>query len=166
MKIECTLSSASFADAAKKLRAYANSLTGKTEKLVQSLGEEGAAAADRYLEHEDTATTRNSIQFTHEGSSGTVSVGGAAVWIEFGTGVKRNGGTAGVYVHEKAQELGVAAIGTYGKQHGADPNGWWYPSKDGYSHTFGIESNPFMYMASQDMRRDLLDLAREVFKTK
>lgn len=165
MKIECTLSSASIMDAANQLRQYAESLSDKTEKLVQSLGEYGVEKANDYLKHDDTGMTRDSIQYTHEGTSGTVSVGGAAVWIEFGTGVARNGGQAGVYVHDKAAELGMDAIGTYGAGHGADPRGWFYYGADGMKHhTRGIESNPFMYQASQDMRRELFDKAKEVFK--
>lgn len=169
MKITCTLSSQSLAAAAKQLRKYAESLPNKTEKLVRSMGEYGSEMALWHFDekpHVETGATRDSIHYEHSGTSGTVFVGGAAVWIEFGTGVARNGGTAGVYVHEKAAELGMDAIGTYGAGHGADPRGWYYYSADGTKHhTRGIESNPFMYKASQDMRRELLDKAKEVFKT-
>lgn len=164
MKIECTLSARSIADVVKQLREYADSLQGKTEKLVGDLGKAGVEYANMYLKHDNTGETRNSIQFEQEGNAGVVSVGGAAVWIEFGTGVKKNGGQAGAYVHPKAAELGMSAIGTYDKGHGADPRGWWYPDGGGYKHTFGIESNQFMYQASQDMRRDLQEMAKEVFK--
>ena len=168
MKIECTLSAASIADAAKQLRQYAESLSDKTEKLVRTMGEYGSEMALRHFNekpHVETGTTRDSIHYEHDGTSGTVSVSGAAVWIEFGTGVANNGMQAGVYVHEKAAELGMAAIGTYDRGHGADPRGWYYYAADGTKHhTRGIESNPFMYQASQDMRRELLDKAKEVFK--
>lgn len=161
MKIDIDLSASSFLNAAAELRKYADSLQGKSETLVQKLGDEGVEKANLYLEHDDTGETRNSIQFHREGNKGTVSVGGAAVWIEFGTGVKRNGGGG----HPKKGELGMSDWGTYGQGHGSDPNGWWYPSRDGYSHTYGIEMNPFMYSTSQDIRRDLLQTAKEVFKS-
>lgn len=169
MTITVSLSAASFADAAKQLRNYAKSLDSKTEKLVREIGERGAELATlHFLEdkHVETGETLNSIHYDHDGNSGTVSVGGNAVWIEFGTGVKRNGGSAGVYVHEKAAELGMSPIGCYEKGHGADPNGWWYYDASGKKHhTFGIASNPFMYKASQGIRSELYAKAKEVFKT-
>ena len=168
MTITCTLSAQSLMAAAKQLREYARSLDDKADNLVRKLGEYGSEMALEHFNeapHIDTGNTIDSIGYTHRGHSGTVAVGGAAVWIEFGTGVAKNGGNAGAYVHEKASELGMDAIGTYGKGHGANLGGWFYPGTDGkYHHTFGIASNPFMYKSSQDMRRELLDIAKEVFK--
>lgn len=162
MKITCTLSPESLRDAAKQLRQYAESLSGKTDTFVRNLGEYGRTQADAYLEHEDTGLTRSTIMFTREGHKGVLSVGGYAVWIEFGTGVLRNVGEN----HPKAAELGMSDWGTYGKGHGADPNGWYYPDKyGGYSHTYGIQMNPFMYLSSKDMRNEMLDIAKEVFKS-
>ena len=72
-------------------------------------------------------------------------------------------GEVGSYPHPLAQDLGMDAIGTYGEGHGASRYGWWYPDGGTYKHTFGIKSVQFMYRASQDMRRELLDIAKEVF---
>lgn len=160
MKIECTLSSGSLADAAKQLRKYADSLQSKSERLVKDLGEAGVSYANMYLEHDDTGETRSSIQFEQKVNTGVISVGGAAVWIEFGTGVIRNSGSK----HPKADELGMSDWGTYGDGNGANEHGWWYPAEGGHKHTFGIRMNPFMYLASQDIRRELLDIAKEAFK--
>lgn len=160
MKIECTLSSGSLADAAKQLRKYADSLQSKSERLVKDLGEAGVNYANMYLEHDDTGETRSSIQFEQKVNTGVISVGGAAVWIEFGTGVIRNSGSK----HPMADELGMSDWGTYGDGNGANEHGWWYPAEGGHKHTFGIRMNPFMYLASQDMRRELLDMAKEAFK--
>lgn len=162
MKIDITLSADSFLNAAAELRKYADSLQGKSETLVQKLGDKGVEKANLYLEHDDTGETRNSIQFVRNGAEGTVSVGGAAVWIEFGTGVLRNAGSG----HPKKGDLGMADWGTYGQGHGADPNGWYFPSRYyGWTITKGIQMNPFMYSTSQDMRMDLLDTAKEVFRS-
>lgn len=160
MKIECTLSSGSLADAAKQLRKYADSLQSKSERLVKDLGEAGVDYANMYLEHDDTGETRSSIQFEQKVNTGVISVGGAAVWIEFGTGVIRNSCSK----HPMADELGMSDWGTYGDGNGANEHGWWYPAEGGHKHTFGIRMNPFMYLASQDMRRELLDMAKEAFK--
>lgn len=160
MIIECTLTASSLAKAAKELEKYAESLTGKTEKLVQSLGEKGAEQAVAHLKHVDTGETRDSIQYTHDGTSGTVSVGGAAVWIEFGTGVIANSENT---PHPKKDEVGAVGWGEYG--HGIGKRRWWFINKNGEKKwTNGIPMNPFMYSASQDMRRDLLKIAKEVFK--
>lgn len=162
MKIDITLSADSFLKAADELRKYADSLQGKSETLVQKLGDKGVEQANLYLEHDDTGETRNSIQFHREGDKGTVSVGGAAVWIEFGTGVIRNSGSG----HPKKGDLGMSDWGTYGEGHGSDPNGWYFPSHYyGWTITKGIQMNPFMYSAAQDMRMDLLDTAKEVFRS-
>lgn len=163
MKIECTLSAKSLLSAADKLKKYAESLDDKSDKLVKALGEMGAERAMMHFDegnHKGTGNTRGSIMYEHEGNSGTVSVGGAAVWIEFGTGVMRNSGAA----HPKKDELGMVGWGEYGDGHGADPNGWDF-FKDGYKyHTFGITMHPFMYETSQDLRNELLKKAKEVFK--
>ena len=166
MNIECTLSAKSIMGAAKQLRKYAESLQSKTENLVQKLGDYGLDSATNLLGHVDTGETLESLQFIREGTSGTVTAGGNAVWIEFGTGVAKNGGQAGAYVHPKAAELGMSAIGTYGKGYGANPDGWYYRDADGKSHhTTGIQSNAFMYQTSQNMRHELADMAKEVFGT-
>lgn len=70
-----------------------------------------------------------------------------AVWYEFGTGVKYNGGKKGVYPHPKAQELGLSAIGEYGKGLGANPNGWYYNGK----RTFGIDARMFVYRTARTL---------------
>ena len=162
MTITCTLSTQSLAAAAKQLRDYARSLDDKADNLVRKLCEYGSEMALTHYsedEHIDTGATIDSIGYEHRGHSGTVAVGGAAVWIEFGTGVARNREK-----HPMASELGMCDWGTYGKGHGSNPGGWFYPGYDGkYHHTFGIASNPFMYKSSQDMRRELIDIAKEVF---
>ena len=164
MKITCTLSPESLLEASKQFAEYAESLQSKTEKLVRSLGEYGAEQAVKNYgtDHIDTGETVESIMYIHRGTSGYVQAGGAAVWIEFGTGVIKNNGAS----HPKAGELGMSAWGTYGKGYGANPHGWYFPSRYfGWTLTQGIQMNPFMYNTSQDMRRELLDKAKEVFRT-
>lgn len=160
MKIECTLSARSISSAAKQLRKYAESLQTKSERLVKSLGEAGVEYANMYLEHDDTGETRNSIQFSQNVNTGVISVGGAAVWIEFGTGVIAN---AGNMPHPKKDEVGAVGWGEYG--HGLGKGRWWFINRKGEKKwTNGIPMNPFMYQASQDMRRELLEMAKEVFE--
>lgn len=160
MKIDCTLSAASISAAIRKLEQYKQSLTGKSEKLVRKLGEKGVEYANAYLEHDDTGETRSSIQYTHKGQSGTVSVGGAAVWIEFGTGVIANAGNT---PHPKRDEVGAVPWGEYGRGYGKGV--WEFPSRYyGWTATEGIPMNPFMYLSSQALRQELTEIAKEAFK--
>lgn len=160
MKIECTLSARSISSAAKQLRKYAESLQKKSEQLVQNLGDYGLDSAVNLLGHDDTGETLASMEFTRNGTSGTISAGGAAVWIEFGTGVIAN---AGNMPHPKKDEVGAVGWGEYG--HGLGKGRWWFINRKGEKKwTNGIPMNPFMYQASQDMRRELLEMAKEVFE--
>jgi len=164
MTITAKLSASSLERAAKQLRKYAESINDKSEKLVRELGEFGVDNAINEIVHIDTGETINSIQYEHNGTSGRIVAGGAAVWIEFGTGVRYNG-AVGSYAHEKAAELGMSPIGCYGQGNGANENGWWYIGEDGKRHhTFGIASTPFMYNTSKELRRELKDIAKDVFR--
>ena len=162
MTITCTLSSQSIAAAAKQLRQYSASLEKKSEQLVENLGKAGVEYANMYLEHDDTGETRNSIQFNRDVNIGVLSVGGAAVWIEFGTGVLANAGNP---PHPKRDEVGAVGWGEYGHGYGVDI--WEFPSKryGKWLPTAGIPMNPFMYETSQSLRFVLTDFAKEVFKT-
>ena len=160
MNIECALSAKSISNAAKQLRKYAESLQTKSERLVKSLGEAGVEYANMYLEHDDTGETRNSIQFTQNVNTGVISVGGAAVWIEFGTGVLANAGNT---PHPKRDEVGAVGWGEYGLGLGKDT--WWFINKYGkQTWTAGIHMNPFMYETSQSLRFSLIDFAKEAFR--
>lgn len=160
MNIECTLSAKSIMGAAKQLRKYAESLQSKSERLVKDLGEAGVEYANMYLEHDDTGETRNSIQFTQNVNTGVISVAGAAVWIEFGTGVLANAGST---PHPKKDEVGAVGWGEYGQGLGKDL--WWFTNKYGQQvWTAGIHMNPFMYEAAQSLRFSLTDFAKEAFK--
>jgi hypothetical protein len=160
VNIEGTLSAKSIMGAAKQLRKYAESLQSKSERLVKDLGEAGVEYANMYLEHDDTGETRNSIQFTQNVNTGVISVAGAAVWIEFGTGVLANAGDA---PHPKKDEVGAVGWGEYG--HGLGKDLWWFTNKYGKQvWTAGIHMNPFMYEAAQSLRFSLTDFAKEAFK--
>ena len=159
MTITVSLSQASISKAVKQITDYANSLETKLERLVDDLGKAGVEYANMYLKHDDTGTTRNSIGYTREGKSCTISVGGAAVWIEFGTGVLANAGNT---PHPKRDEVGAVPWGTYGKGYGQGI--WEFPSRYwGWIPTAGIPMNPFMYETAQSLRFDLIEFARRAW---
>lgn len=162
MTIYCSLSEASISKAVKEIRKYKRSIAKKTERLVDDLGKAGVEFANLYLEHDDTGETRNSIGYTRKGKSCTISVGGAAVWIEFGTGVIANAGNS---PHKKRDEVGAVPWGEYGKGYGKGI--WCFPSKHfggKWIPTAGIPMNPFMYSASQELKMHYVEFAREAFR--
>jgi len=98
----------------------------------------------------------------------TVSVGGAAVWLEFGTGVVANGCSPGTIIHPvhqlTASGLLISGIGMYGKRHGSDPKGWYWEDEYGESHhTYGIPATMFMWKAYAHAHQNRLQIARRVF---
>lgn len=144
--------------------------------LLQNLGE----YVDRLAKDVDTEARRELVKHVWSGETlaslhtergkdseytrkATVTVGGAAVWLEFGTGVVANACGQGDYVHPLG-ELFVDGIGTYGKGHGADPKGWfWYDEFDEPHHTYGIPATMFMYKAGVHAYQNRLQIARRVF---
>ena len=165
MKINCTLSN--LEDAADALRNYADSLEKKTEKIIKNTLNAGAEMARLELrsgvydfDSVDVFGTYESIvAYQPDRLSGGISAGKDAVWIEFGTGVMSNWGSP----HPKKAACGMVGWGEYGKGHGADVNGWYFPTYPGMKHTFGTTMNPFMYHASRYMKSQIADIAREVF---
>ena len=148
--------------AIKELNKYKKEVERKTLELLDRMLEHGEDYAINSVAHIDTGETVSSIMGYRNGDKGVIVAGGNAVWIEFGTGVKKNG-SAGSSPHPKGEELGMK-IGGYGQGKGADPNGWYYLGDDGeVKHTFGIEANMFMYKTSLELQTLCPDLAREVF---
>lgn len=160
MTITATLTAKSLQSAANQLRKYAKSLDKKSKRLVDDLGKAGVEYANMYLQHDDTGETRNSIQYSRNVDIGVISVGGAAVWIEFGTGVLANAGNS---PHPKKDEVGAVGWGEYG--HGLGNGYWWFINREGKKKwTSGIPMNPFMYQTSESLRQEIVDKAREAFK--
>lgn len=148
--------------AVRWLERYAKDLETKINELISAMLKEGEMTAKISLLHYDTGETMNSIMGYREGNTGIIIARGNAIWIEFGTGVHAPMQTD----HPLLGDVkGIVHHGEYGKKHGADPNGWYYPGKDGkWHHTMGIPSNPFMYSAAQMLRRQYKRIASEVFK--
>lgn len=155
--------------AAEWLEKYAKDTLPKyCQDLISLMCKRGEEYAINEVGHIDTGATLSTIQGYRRDDKGVIVAGGAAIWIEFGTGVARNFGTA---PHPKAAELKIDPWGTYGDGHGASFNGWYYPDDEGpyeyngrrYSHTFGIPANHFMYNTAQELKRTFPDMAKEVF---
>lgn len=167
--IQVQLYQQSLEKAAQWLEDYAkNALPKYCKDLISLMCKRGEDFAVNSVGHIDTGNTLTTIAGYRRGDKGVIIAGGAAIWIEFGTGVARNFGSA---PHPKAAELGMSPWGTFGKGHGASFNGWYYPDETGpyeyegkrYSHTLGIPANHFMYNTAQELKRACPEMAREVF---
>lgn len=172
MTIEFELNKKSIANAISRVNLYKRDLMKKTEILTDKLAEDLKYNAENELiNHVDTGETFDSLSISKrtlkDGYSATVSVGGAAVWLEFGTGVIANNCSPGEFVHPlPGVYFKFDGIGTYGKGHGADPNGWWYYDADGKKHhTYGIPATMFMYHSTMATRGRVFSIARGLFYT-
>lgn len=150
-----------FARAAEWLEDYSKNLKSKARDIISEMLKEGEYYAANFLGHIDTGQTLASLGY-REGDEGLLYISGAAIWIEFGTGVVANRGSV---EHPKKAELGLSPWGAFGEGHGSDPNGWYYLGDDGkVHHTFGIPANHFFYNTAQQLRKEYARLAKRAFK--
>lgn len=146
------------------LKDKAKETTKRVRELLKVMLKLGEEYAIQYVGHVDTGDTLNSITSYRNGNKGFIVAGGAAIWLEFGTGVSKNAGN----VHPPIVDSPVPIYehGTYGKGQGSNPDGWWYISpKDGKPHkTKGIRGNQFMYRTYQELMKEYPNLVKEVMK--
>lgn len=167
IKVPC--SSAGMLEAADWLDNYAKRiLPMNVVDLISRMTRTGETWAMTMMNHIDTGATLSTIHGYRSGNKGVIVAGGAAIWIEFGTGVFAEGQNN----HPLLGKVpGIVPHGTYGEGHGASPNGWYYPDPNGthvyngqtYSHTMGIPANRFMYRTAEMLRREYPEMAKEIF---
>ena len=173
MKLDIELSEQSIDRAIRLIDSYTKDLDGKSRVLVDHIAQKVEDSARVELQQHvwsgETIASLHTEKLADRGhtKSSKVTVGGAAVWLEFGTGVVANGCAPGEFMHPKAQELGMYGIGEYGRGLGSDPNGWvFFDDVTGsLMHTYGIPATMFMYHSAWAGRRLITPLAREVFHT-
>lgn len=141
-------------------------LDRKCKLLEETMLEYCKQEINRTLDsHIDSGETSASMVVEQNGLEGSITVGGAAVWLEFGTGVKYNKG-----LHPMAKELGMYSHGMYQsnkdtppKRKGASKDGWVYEKNGEFFHTYGIRQTRFMYNAGKTVKKNILKIARRVF---
>jgi len=167
MTIEFELSEQSIENAIRQVEQYKDDLKPRAELIADELAKTVKNhAEEQLLNHIETGETFDSLRIEKTGTyTRRVIVGGAAVWLEFGTGIVANHAFPGEYLHPKAVELGMSGIGTYGKGQGSNPWGWWYYDETHRKrHTYGIPATMFMYYSAQVAREKMVDIAKEVFR--
>ena len=188
MTIECSLSEKDLDRAIRLVELYMKDLDGKTNVFVDNVAKTIEDTARSELSNHvwsgETLASLHTEKMADRGHSRSrkVSVGGAAVWLEFGTGVVANNCAPGEFMHPLAKELGMYGIGEYGHGWGSNPNGWYFYDNGQYDaewaggtyntyntgksiHTFGIPATRFMWHSAAEARYRLIRLAKGVFNT-
>ena len=157
------LSESSVAQAAAKVRSYAESLEGKCSRLCEELAAIGVEAAVATV-RKDTGALAGTIRYEQEGPSEFLVVcdGEYAAFVEFGTGVVGQG----TYPGGLPASWGYDERRTPAAHDPDDPTRWFYRDADGnVRSTRGQTANAFMATAAEEMRQSVLSVAREVFGT-
>lgn len=149
--------------AIKNLEEYEKDLDRKAEELCERLAQMGALYAEwnfgGVLYAGDTDYSI-SVERIDANTYAILASGKTVLLMEFGAGVRHG------YGHPLAEQFGMGP-GTYpdAKGHWDDPQGWWFGEKGNWTHTYGNSPGMPMYNAAKDLRKEILEVAQEVFKT-
>ena len=159
-KITAKLNVNSVDRAIRSVNAYKNGLEAKCRKIAQRaamLGATRAVISYSRAFYTGPVDVNVTVEKRDKGYA-IIADGETVLFLEFGAGV-----TMG-YGHPQNAQFGMGP-GTYpdGKGHWNDPKGWWLPKAKGGGHTCGNPPTMGMYNAAQDIRRELTEIAREVF---
>lgn len=173
-KIELNLfSNKSIQNAIKVLRDYENSLTYKCQLLAEKLSEKGVEVARMHVTGLDAIFTGDLMRSIHAEYIGNDN--GSEIWaviaddesaafVEFGT-LGSLGGK-----EEYPYPLPDGVQWNYGSgsniiQLANGQYGWFYKGNDGKVYWCnGMDSRPFMYLTGIDLKKNVVKVAREVFK--
>lgn len=159
--IKMGLSTESIDNAIAQLRAYRNTLDAKKDKLLKRLGEIGVREASvRFTTamYDGVNDSSVSLEANKDGYA-IIAEGHAVAFIEFGAGVYHNSGEP----YPDPRPEGIADIGEYGKGYGKR-QAWGY--KDDSGELVITHGNPAampLWHASEEMRNNILKIAKEVF---
>lgn len=168
--IKVKLTEKSIDNAIKELNNYKKWLKDCTEKFLQALGEEGVEIASAKFQkavYDGTNDVSVSLENRDEEKVAVVAVGGAVLFIEFGTGVKYPDN------HPEAGKNGFVR-GGYGYHLGRLEKGWRYkgdpgtngvPDKNhpGEIHTYGNPANMSMYDTVRELEEHFEEIARRCY---
>lgn len=167
--IKFSLNAKDIGKAIKELEKYRESIREKEKQLLERLATIGVYEASiRFTTAMYDGTNDVSVTLDTTDKGYVIRAEGKAVaFIEFGSGVYHN--PSEPYPNRPS---GVAGIGEYGKGKGAK-NTWVYKGnpgtngrvlKSGAVMTRGNPAAMSMWYATEEMKRSVLQIAREVFK--
>ena len=170
--IKIRLNEQSIDQAIKELNAYKEWLVEKTKEFLKALADEGveiASAKFANAVYDGTNDVTCFMEEKGENKVAVVAVGGATLFIEFGTGVKYPDN------HPEAGEHGMVR-GEYGYKLGRLEKGWRYSGDPGTNgevitegkhagevHTYGNPANMSMYQTVRELEEKFEEIARRVY---
>ncbi len=161
-KISLCLSPSSIDNAIKQLEQYKNNIDRKLDELTNRLALIGAKVAQvRFTNaiYDGDNDVHVSVEKTDKGYK-IVASGQAVAFIEFGAGVYHNGKEP----YPNPRPEGIVGIGEYGKGMGKR-QAWGYRDDSGVLHiTKGNPAAMPLWYASEEMRKVIEKIAREVFE--
>lgn len=168
-KIRMTLSTSSIKDAIRQLEEHKRELSFKTMLFVQRLGEVGLRTVEAHKQSRGDSDFNDLEAHVELERISDMSVkaklilhGKDVAFIEFGAGVHYNG-TGGSSPNPYGQSLGMI-IGSYGKGYGLDDSWIYYDEESGrFKTSYGTEAAMPMYLADVEIRRQFIEVAKEVF---
>ena len=159
--ITMSLSTSSIDNAIKELKAFRDSIDRKKDKLLEKLAYIGVKEASvRFTTAIYDGVNDSSVALeTIAGGYCIKAEGKAVAFIEFGAGVYHNSGEP----YPKPRPDEIVGIGQYGKGLGKR-QAWGF--KDDSGELVITHGNPAampMWYASEEMRKNILKIAKEVF---
>lgn len=155
--------------AIREVKQYKNDLLNKEKRILEKLSYIGVKEASvRFTTamYDGINDSSVSLETTKNGYA-VVASGQAVAFIEFGSGVYHNSGEP----YPNPRPEGIVGIGEYGQGKGKR-RAWYYkgePGTNGEVQPSGVvktRGNPAampMWYATEEMRRSILQIAREVF---
>lgn len=156
--------------AIKELKQYKRDFLAKEQKLLEGLAKIGVQEASiRFTTAMYDGVNDVSVVLDKKGTGYVIEAKGEAVaFIEFGAGVYHNSGEP----YPNPRPEGVVGIGEYGKGKGKR-RAWYYKGepgtngelqKNGVVKTRGNPAAMPMWYASEEVRKSILQIAKEVFR--
>lgn len=160
MKITIDLTEKSINDAIIKIKAYEIRLKQKMDRIVSELARVGLGEASvRFTTAMYDGTNDVQVRVDPiDGGYAIVAKGEVVCFIEFGTGVYHNPSEP----YPLPRPDGVVGIGEYGDGRGKG-QGWVFGEKGDTTFTRGSPAAMPMWYATEEMRRQVMAIAREVF---
>ncbi|MCI9092658.1 MAG: hypothetical protein HFF36_02570 [Coprobacillus sp.] len=142
----------------KKIENYKKDLTEKQSKLVALLSARGYEIMVNEINSLNMPFSKGELirgcSFDYGDTRATVYViSDHAIFVEFGTGI------TGAWSPHPDNKIGYVYDVN---NHGYD--GWYYTDETGKHWTRGMPSRAFVYITAQQLRDELIVIAKEVFK--
>ena len=146
--------------AINELRKYRMTIEERLLSLSQVLANHGKDAVIQSIGevviHANVAEMlKAGVDSVYDPSTGVVVIFNSVPWaayVEFGTGIVGRG---------SPHPMGEGYLGWYYDIHEHGFMGWWYYLGGNLHHTWGQESQPFMYLAGQRLREDIRRIVRD-----